>query len=1183
MYEYNIQQLHQQGHVSGNTNVPTEHSSTGRLRNGVGNGDTQQSMFLSKFLPITSPSTPGLNINHLDQGKELNEQIKNLLKEVADDIMDSEKSGVTDEVNKSSINPKLLGVAAGFSVSENADSIKQLWDEMDRIAKNPQHLQVIRNLFVDTVAMAGNPASIEFIMNLIGEDKMTQGQVFNFFMWMPKYFVYPTQSSLEKIYHTIRSEKIQQFSSLRNIATTSFTQVLQQACVSEQRTLTYPTFVTGEFCNSNSRIINNQWIPYLVGQVASATDSNERNIYLVALGGLIHKNIVRELIPYASGALKIQAGQHITTLNRVLAMYSLANTASAQPNAAIATMTAVFSNPTETTEIRIAAFNCLLRMNPSSAVFQRIASVTQQEPNMDYELLKTINIAFYSLGHKLPSKELEGSSFELANKARFAFHLTRRVNGILPTSGTIYTADFLKELGVGYEAFISYVASEASMLPKAMYTEVLYVLDQASFSPIRMGYRISGSGNLYTKLGEELVKGLKMAGGSGNVDVSGEGNMGSAIAHHIGGNNNQLGESKLDVSLFVQLFESASFFMSNERLTTKSLARRIMPYLKNPELLKQALGAEMNLNVQRTFDMDHMDILIPSDMGFPINMGYHTPTTVSIIGKMTPTIDTASPKLKISGKVLYTGQNIAYVGTVIPFCKDYLLTGVNQHSVINIPGSVELELNVQSQKLSFSVKPHPSMTTPVDMIHFNRYPFTVSQKLSDLRPLSEQQHMKQIRSPAELKKVEKPFGDYLGLKMNAKLETESRHVDTASIFNVLKMYKNNPLYVLMFPWSVPSLSEKLTPSIRKTRFSIIYDPAQSSTKEIGFEIKVGHATKESGESSGKYHTLKVKGNSATLGPRPSATLDNWSELVQQLSPYGVEEKTIGVSAMHPQREQKLKEMIDAVEVSSTASAITLHFTGLIKGSSPRTWTSVLNILGGSKNEKNGSMKQMWDIRLERSTGSPDVPKYLCAKGALKLPILPIWNIHELLLKPIDFVLENKISMGMRSCNEASIATSGNLKVSEQQKQFSRTSLESMKCQEMVQRGELASKSSPACKTASLQARTLDTIELTNQFTRVPEVVKQLEQGLTTFAKSYLWPFTGKVQLNNNAVSGNTFTTSLKIEFLKWARAFDLTIKRPNEDLVFRTVRIPYPLSLFAPMKAGAKICPCNPCNCPRTA
>ena len=59
-------------------------------------------------------------------------------------------------------------------------------------------------------------------------------------------------------------------------------------------------------------------------------------------------------------------------------------------------------------------------------------------------------------------------------------------------------------------------------------------------------------------------------------------------------------------------------------------------------------------------------------------------------------------------------------------------------------------------------------------------------------------------------------------------------------------------------------------------------------------------------------------------------------------------------------------------------------------------------------------------------------------------------------------------------------------------------------------------------------------------------------------------------MDNNAVSGNTFTTSLKIEFLNWARAFDLTIKRPREDVVFTTVRIPYPLTLFAPLKAGSK-------------
>merc|ERR1719309_707498 len=455
------------------------------------------------------------------------------------------------------------------------------------------------------------------------------------------------------------------------------------------------------------------------------------------------------------------------------------------------------------------------------------------------------------------------------------------------------------------------------------------------------------------------------------------------------------------------------------------------------------------------------------------------------------------------------------------------------------------------------------------MIHFHRYPYTVSQKITDLIPITEQHQMKPIRSTQELKTVETELGEYLGLKLSSKIDTESQFADVASAIDILKMYKNNPLNVLVFPWTISPVSEKMTPSVRNSRFSVIYDPTHSSTKEIGFELRVGYATKMSGESSGKYQTLKVKNTSGPMAVESLANTDMVLEAIKVLSPYDVSEKTIGGSEVHPRREQKLKEMLDGVEIGTRANAVTIHMTALIKGNRPRTWTTVLSFLSGVKNQSYGSIKQSWDIRLEKPSGSPDSPKHLCAKGTLNLPILPIWNIHELHRKTIDFAFENNISMGMTSCNEATIATSGNARVSEQQKAFSVQSLEAQKCQKMIQRGALEARSSPVCKKANYQARILDTIELRNQFTRVPEVVKAWEKSLAILTKAYLWQFTKDVPTKSNGVSANTFTTTLKIQFQTPANAFHLIVKRPQEELVFENVRIPYPLSLFAPLKAGS--------------
>ena len=1165
MYEYDTKVASFQGSNGGNSNGMGSELESGRLSKGA-NG--LEGNILAKASPKASLSgLSGGQSSGLSMG-EVTLQIKKLLKEVTKNIMQSEKSGMTEEANKSNINLELLSIARGFSMVDRAQTIKQLWEEVDRASPSEHYRQILKNYFIDTVAMAGTPASVEFIVEMIEENKLTRYQIVNYLMWMPHYIMYPTTPTLEKLYRAIRSEKIQSNTISRNVAITSFTQLLQQACMSGDRKWSYPTFVTGEFCNANSRIVKNEWIPYILGELAAARTSNDRNIFLVALGTLQHRTVIRELIPYVSGSLAQQVGHKVTELNRLMATYSLANIGHAQPNVVVPILMTVFSNPAETTEMRIAAFNCMLRMNPSTAVFSRIAAVTQQEPSMDLELLKTINIAFYTLANEVPTTGLEATNVELINKARLTFRLIKRVQGITPTSGTIYKADFMKQLGLGYEAFIAFVASETSILPRSMYTEVTHLLDQWSVSPLRMGYRVTGLDKLFGKAGETVLKELT-GSGSDASESSSQGNEWAKIKQLVGGMNGQVKDSKLDAAFIMQLWENGALFLSKEQVSAESLAQKIMPYLKNPELLKKKLGGAMNLNVQRTFDLAQMAVLAPSDMGFPINMEYHTPMTFSLTGEITSTLGAAQPRLDMSGKFLFTAQYIAQVGTVVPFSKNLLITGVNQHTVINIPAKLEFEMNVASQKLSVMFKPHPSVSTPVDMVHFHRYPFTVSQKITDLTPISEQPKMKQIRSPARLQTVEKEFGDYLGLKMTSKLETESRFADVASVFDILRMYKNCPLNLANFAWTLPALSEKLSPSVRMHRVSIIYDPRQSSTKEIGFEIRVGCATKKSGESSGKYHTLKVKTSSGISSS--SSKPGEWSEVMEKLSPYSLVEKTMESSPVHPRREQKLKQMLDEVEASTSATGVTLHMTGLIKGSRPRTWTSVLSILGGAKTEAYGSMKQNWDIRLEKPSGSPNSPKHLCAKGTLKLPLLPIWNTQALHVKPIDFVFQNKISMGMNSCNEASIMTSGSASVSEEQKEFSKQSPAYKKCQKMTQQGALAAESSTACKTANTQARTLDRIQLTNQFTSVPEVVKTWEQRLATIAKAYLWPYIRNIQASNNAVSANTFTTSMKLEFghaCCAGRAFDLTVKRPQETLSFNNVRIPYPLSLFAHMKAG---------------
>merc|ERR1711962_1415268 len=784
----------------------------------------------------------------------------------------------------------------------------------------------------------------------------------------------------------------------------------------------------------------------------------------------------------------------------------------------------------------------------NSAVFQRIAAITHQEEKMDPELLKVINIALYSIGNEVHATEMDSSislssNIDMINKARRTYYLIRKVNGIFPTSGTIYTTEYMNKMSLGYEEFLAYVASEASILPKSMYTEVRYVLDQHSILGLMMGYRISGSENLYQKLGEMLLEGMK-----------GEEN-GSRSAM-----NGQSMESKMTASFVLQIFESAPLFVSTENLSVESIGEKITPYLKNPALLKEKLGEMQSLYAQRAFNLAQLELIVQSDMGFEISVQTIDSMTMAVSGKMTPKIQAVSPKLEIAGKFIFTGQYITKVGTILPFSEELVLTGVDQHMVFNIPGQVDIQLNIPTQKLSVIVRPHQQSSIPVNMFHFHRYPFTVAQPMSDLTPIYEQPKMKMIHSQTPLRKTKAEFGDLRGLKITAQVETESHYFDEASLLEIFELYNYSPLNVINFYWTLPPLSKTSMPSIRRTAINLIFDPTQSTTKEIGFEIRAGVATKAVGGALTKYHLLKIKNGSGSTGVGLEGPTENLAELLYKLSPYEFAEKALGGSATHPRREQKLKSMLESAPISSEVTGIYLQGTAIIKGALPRAWTSVLAVVLGTDTAKQGRITQIWNIQLERSSGTAESPKYICAKGKLNLPMLPIWSTKQLEVKPIEVQMYSKIGMGVNSCNESSIVTIGQAKVSEEQKSFSQQSAESKNC-----RG----KSGKECELANLQARTLDIIEFNNTFTKVPKFVKALEQTLTTVTKVFLWPFTTKVQVKSSPVSSETFTTHLKMQFQKWSPAVNMTISRPQEELFFSNVRIPYPLSLLVPLKNGS--------------
>ena len=144
---------------------------------------------------------------------------------------------------------------------------------------------------------------------------------------------------------------------------------------------------------------------------------------IVALGMLPRQEILGKLIPFVEGHV---GQQEVPVMTRLLALWSISAAGINQPQLIEPIMFALFSNPAETTEMRISAFNALIKINPSMPVFHKIAAKTWSE--QDTEVLRAVNTAFITLmrTESVESMAQNVQLMTLAKKAKLTYPLIKK-------------------------------------------------------------------------------------------------------------------------------------------------------------------------------------------------------------------------------------------------------------------------------------------------------------------------------------------------------------------------------------------------------------------------------------------------------------------------------------------------------------------------------------------------------------------------------------------------------------------------------------------------------------------------------------------------------------------------------------------------------------------------------------
>lgn len=1103
---------------------------------------------------------------------EIKQQIKTLMQSIIREMTNPQLENLSEK----QVTLKVLSAARGMSMLAKSD-IETLYEQIKlEFASNEIHRSIAKNLFYDTTLMAATPEAIRFLKDQMMKKEMTHLELFSLMAWMPNNLMVPHQQILEEIFQLVTSQEIQECQVCRNIATMSFSTLLEKACLARNRATSFPTWVMGEFCTPESPILKEKWIPYLLKDLEQTQEWYRRNDIIVSLGLLPSQDLIGKLVPFLEGKFQ---GQPVPQMTRLLALWSLSNVAVQQPQVMEPIYFAIYSNPAESTEMRISAFNALLKLNPTIPTFHKIASRTWTE--QDKEVLRAVNTALATLSSEsyIRSVSFNLDVTNLAKKAKLIYPLIKKTQGgIFLVSASLFGADYLPKLDTGYETISEWIASKKSFLPRDVYFQVTYFLSQYQFNFIQTGYRLEGIENMYRKVAQLITPtkpGQSVQEQTEEIAKQLQDNLNSQWRQIIQKLSIKPRDDndKISGAGFLRLQEIAPVFGNFHEMTVETLKEKINKFFGANDLKSMVNGKEHRIVFKRTVDAAPYMGLLPTDMGFPLNIEFHLPIMVSVDAKAKINAVLPKPEMKIESRFFYSAQYVGWVGTLIPFTKEWAATVIDETKVYNMPAIIKAEIDIPNHHVKLALEMDPTMTKVTDLVHHHVHPFTTIQKVEDFTPVTLSAQKVMIKSLDEPKEIKTTFGESMGLHLTTAIRSESRFLDMRSVVERLALFNFNPINSYMFSWAEFGMNLRGEPSLRRHEYSLTLDPTQSMTKELIMDLKVGVATK-SQESQGqvRYHKIKVLSKSEQEQRVQEETCPIMKQ-VKRVIPLGVVSEQLEHKSMHPQRQTKLEQVIANIVESSveSAQAVTVKVATTIKGRRPHTSSYSVSGVAGIKSEPRERKVQ---TKLHLEVESEQLRNKIVLNGKMLSPVLPIWDVHAIRSSMVDYRVFTSLQYLKNGQKEWNIDVDTKAQTTHEQKEYSRKSPEAKLCQKLSQRQEnnevTISKLSEACESMRQQARALDEVQITIKYNNVPRWIEIAESKSVEIFKTLMWPFL-KVdyeRMQNRQESIRSMPVYARIQFHKETPSFDLTIERPQEKMLFEQIRMPYPLNLVLPLKGG---------------
>merc|ERR1719462_601395 len=280
------------------------------------------------------------------------------------------------------------------------------------------------------------------------------------------------------------------------------------------------------------------------------------------------------------------------------------------------------------------------------------------------------------------------------------------------------------------------------------------------------------------------------------------------------------------------------------------------------EKAKAKFCGQTPFNINYAFEYLPYKAIVPSEMGFPLFIETQATGLIHARGDLALTCTGAVPALEanIFKKVAYSYSG--YVGHICPFTRQLMAAGVDTHRAINVPMRAAIRLELTTGTLKVEAKQLATVTpqmTAVDLHHFHIKPFTTMKPnlFIDFVPIVLSAHTRFITTQFPRRTFEMALGERLGLDLKFKAVTECEVYDKKTMLNSLRNYRYNPFVAWMFMGTETALKINGKPTIRFHMYTVVHNPAVSTTKAFEFEVKLAAGAPKTFEFS-KTFALGLK-------------------------------------------------------------------------------------------------------------------------------------------------------------------------------------------------------------------------------------------------------------------------------------------------------------------------------------